>query len=123
MPVSNEGWDRAMGDPSVRWLRARALEATGRREEAEPLVADPAQVLSSYGPWWATRGRWAREQGREPEAATSFIEAVAADPLDPEGACETLDPQTSPADPMMKRLCDMARDAARGPNASPFDSD
>jgi hypothetical protein len=123
MPVSNEGWDRAMGDPSVRWLRARALEATGRREEAEPLVADPAQVLSSYGPWWATRGRWAREQGREPEAATSFIEAVAADPLDPEGACETLDPQTSPADPMMKRLCDMARDAARAPNASPFDSD
>ena len=67
-PVSNEGWDRAMGDPSVRWLRGRALEETGRREDGEPLMADPSQVLSSYGPWWATRGRWARGRGDEAAA-------------------------------------------------------
>lgn len=90
-PVSNDGWDRAMGDPSVRWLRGRALEEAGRREEAEPLMADPSQVLSSYGPWWATRGRWARARGDEGVAVSSFHEAVAADPFDPEGACETLD--------------------------------
>ncbi len=96
-PVPNEGWDRAMGDPSVRWLRARALEASGRREEGEPLVADPAQVLSSYGPWWATRGRWARLRGDEGLATSSFGEAVAADPFDAEGACETIESAESTA--------------------------
>ena len=90
-PVANDAWERAMGDPSVRWLRGRALEAVGRREEAEPLMADPSQVLSSYGPWWATRGRWARARGDDAAAARSFGEAVAADPFDPEGACEALE--------------------------------
>src|ERR1019366_3158625 len=51
--------------PSVRWLRGRALEEVGRRDEADPLMGDPAQVFSSYGPWWATRGRWARIRGEE----------------------------------------------------------
>jgi hypothetical protein len=55
-------------------------------------MGDPSQVLSSYGPWWATRGRWARDRGDEDAARASFDEAVAADPFDPEGACETLDP-------------------------------
>jgi hypothetical protein len=91
-PVSNAGWDRATGDPSVRWLRGRALEEVGRRDEADPLMGDPAQVFSSYGPWWATRGRWARIRGEEPVALGSFSEAVAADPFGAEGACETLDP-------------------------------
>jgi hypothetical protein len=97
-PVSNEAWDRAMGDPSIRWLKARALEESGRREEAEPLMADPSQVLSSYGPWWATRGRWARARGDEALATSSFREAVAADPFDPEGVCETLE-SSAPVDP------------------------
>jgi hypothetical protein len=110
-PTAPDGWDRAMGDPSVRWLRARALEAAGRREEGEALVADPKQVLSSYGPWWAIRGRWARLGSDEPTATASFFEAVAADPFDPEGACETLDPAASPSDPLRKALCDAARSA------------
>jgi hypothetical protein len=96
-PVSNDGWDRAMGDPSIRWLRGRALEQAGRLEEAEPLMGDPSQVLSSYGPWWATRGRWARARGNEDAAVSSFREAVAADPFGPEGACETADPADVPA--------------------------
>jgi hypothetical protein len=122
-PVSNEGWDHVMGDPSVRWLRARALEDAGRREEGAPLMGDPAQVFSSYGPWWATRGRWARLLGDESAAETSFSEAVAADPLDAESACETLEPNVAP--PLVSKtdskapLCAAAR-AASGP---PFDSD
>jgi hypothetical protein len=116
-PASTDSWDRAMGDPSVRWLRARALEAAGRREEGDPLVADPKQVLSSYGPWWAIRGRWARLRGDEGAAGASFIEAVAADPFDVEGACETLDPGVSPTDPLKKALCDAARAAGEPPFA------
>jgi hypothetical protein len=116
-PVPNEAWDRAMGDPSVRWLRARALEAANRRDEGEPLVADPAQVLSSYGPWWATRGRWARLRGDEGTAAGSFSEAIAADPFDPEGACESIAgaPNGVPPDPAKVPLCDAARRDAPPP--------
>ena len=98
-PVAAEGWDRAMGDPGVRWLRARALEAASRQKEGEPLVEDPRQVLASYGPWWATRGRWARMRGDEPTAIASFIEAVSADPLLPEAACESIAPAPSACHP------------------------
>jgi hypothetical protein len=111
--VSPEASERAMGDPSVRWLRARALEAAGRREEGASLVADPKQVLSSFGPWWAIRGRWTRLNGDETTATASFIEAVAADPFDPEAACETLDPNASPSDPSKQALCDAARRAGQ----------
>jgi Peptidase MA superfamily len=104
-------------DPGVRWLRARALESAGKREEGEWLVSDPMQVLSSYGPWWAIRGRWARLGSDEVRASQSFAEAVAADPLDPEAACETLDSEAGPADPAKASLCAAARSAA-GP---PFD--
>ncbi len=109
-PVAAEAWERAMGDPGVRWLRARALEAAGRQKEGEPLVEDPKQVLSSYGPWWATRGRWARMRGDDGAAAASFIEAVSADPLLPEAACETLAPPTTgtaaTATPAVPCACD-----------------
>jgi len=117
-PVSNEGWDRAMGDPSIRWLRGRALEEVGRRQEAEPLMADPSQVLSSYGPWWATRGRWARARGDEGAASSSFHEAVAADPFDPEGACEALEPPAPASAPMLP-LCAAALEVGE----PPFDAD
>ncbi|MDP9036562.1 MAG: hypothetical protein M3O50_17305, partial [Myxococcota bacterium] len=69
------------------------LEAAGRREQGESLVADPRQVVTSYGPWWAIRGRWARLRGNENEAQGSFSEAVAADPFDVESACESVDPE------------------------------
>jgi len=108
-PVAPEASERVLGDPSLRWLRARALEAAGRRAEGEPLVADPKDVLSSFGPWWAIRGRWARLRGDEPTATASFVEAVAADPFDPEAACETITPGEAPADPAKKALCDAAR--------------
>src|SRR3954468_19459175 len=43
----------ALADPSLRYVRARALEAAGRSKEGEPLLADPKEVVASYGPWWA----------------------------------------------------------------------
>ncbi|HEX3772478.1 MAG TPA: hypothetical protein VHV30_16485 [Polyangiaceae bacterium] len=105
-------WERSMGDPSIRWLRGRALEELGRREEAAPLMGDPAQVYSSYGPWWATRGRWARLRGDEPTAVTSFGQAVGADPFDVEAACETLDaPAASVPVAASAPLCAAARAA------------
>ena len=113
-PSAPEAWDRATGDPSVRWLRARALEAVGRRGDGPALVSDPKQVLASYGPWWAIRGRWARLGGDEPTATASFIvEAVAADPFGSESACEAIDPAVTPSDPARKALCEAAR--AAGP--------
>jgi hypothetical protein len=118
-PVSADSWERVIGDPSVRWVRARALEQAGRRQEAAPLVADPRQVMTSYGPWWAVRGRWARLGGDEATATASFIEAVGADPFDAEAACESVDPDSSPTDPLKLPLCEAAR--ARG--EPPFGGD
>jgi len=108
-PVSQETQDRASGDPSVRWLRARSLEEAGRRKEGERLVADPAQVMAPYGPWWAVRGRWARLDGDEGAANASFVEAISADPFDSEAACETLDPDAQPSDSSKRPLCEAAR--------------
>jgi hypothetical protein len=117
---STDAWERAMSDPSVRWLRARALESAGRPrlEEAAALVADPRAVLSSYGPWWAIRGRFARLRGDEASAGASFLEAIGVDPFDPEAACETLGPDAPPGS-ASKDLCDA--DRAWAP--PPFDGD
>jgi hypothetical protein len=102
----------ALDDPSVRHLRARLLEAVGRTKEAEALVADPKDVVSSFGPWWAVRGRFARTRGEGETADSSFVEAVANDPLDTECACEGIDAASRPKDPAGQFLCDAAR--ARG---------
>jgi hypothetical protein len=117
---STEAWERAMSDPSVRWLRARALEESGksRLEEAASLVADPRAVLSPYGPWWAMRGRFAHARGDEGTGAASFLEAVGMDPFEPEAACQTLSPDASPP-VASKDLCEAARAWA----PPPFDSD
>jgi hypothetical protein len=112
-PAAPDAWEHALSDPSVRWLRARALEGAGRREDGEPLVADPKQVVTSYGPWWAVRGRYARLRTDEPAGIASFIEAVAADPFDVESACETTDPAAQPPDASHRPLCDAARAAGQ----------
>ena len=102
-------------DAALRWLRARSLEGADRREEAAPLVADPRGVSSSFGPWWAVRGRWARLRGEEAGAVWSFGAAVAVDPFDPEGACESLDESHSPPEPGQAALCEAARAAGQPP--------
>jgi hypothetical protein len=75
-------------DPSVRSLRASVLGALGRKAEGEQEVHDPADVTSSYAPWWAIRGRWERQDGDDPAADASFVEAVSADPFDVQAACQ-----------------------------------
>ena len=95
-----------LGDPSLRYLRARVLERSGKTKEAEALVEDPKAWIASYGPCWAIRGRLLRARGED--AALSFAEAVAHDPLGVESACER-DP-ADPPDPARKGtpLCDAA---------------
>jgi hypothetical protein len=101
---------RLIGDPALRWLQARVLERAGRNlaEEGEPLLGDPKEVLSPFGRWWAVRGRWARLRGNEALAEGSFAEALGADPLDPEVACETVDEASFPVEPHRRPLCDAA---------------
>jgi hypothetical protein len=106
-------------DPSVRWLRGRALEASGRRQEGELLVASPSDVETSYGPWWAMRGRWARLRGEGALSEESFVQALSADPLDAEVACESVASDAPPPGPRYPALCEIAR--ARG--LSEFDAE
>jgi hypothetical protein len=100
-------------DPSFHWLRARLLEDAGRREEAqsEGLLADPARVEAPFGPWWATRGRWALLRNDAAVATDSFGTAVALDPLSAEAACGTLEAAGPPAPPPFAdpALCTAAR--------------
>ena len=99
----------ALEDASIRYLRARILESLGREADAAPLVADPKDVVSSFGPWWAIRGRWARARGDDAGGEASFFEALAADPLDVEVACEGLLATSTPKNPLQRPLCDAAR--------------
>jgi hypothetical protein len=101
-------------DPSTRYVRGRALEAAARAKDAEAAVGEPKDVLASYGPWWALRGRLAHARNDAAVAEPSFWEALAADPLDVEAACETLgdDP---PPDPAKRPLCDAARHRGEPP--------
>jgi hypothetical protein len=96
-------------DPGSRHLRARILEGLGRPAEAIPLLADPASVAVSYGPWWAVRGRLARGRGEEALATPSFVEAVSDDPYEVEAACESLEVGGVPEAPAARLLCEAAR--------------
>lgn len=98
----------ALEDPATRYVRARALEALGKNDVARSDVGSPKNVSASFGPWWAVRGRVLRANGDTAEADASFWEALAADPLDPEVACQTLDPSASPAGDL-GALCQAAR--------------
>jgi hypothetical protein len=118
--AASKGPEGSPMDPSVSWLRGRALEAANRSGEVGPLVADVRRVGSSFGPWWALRGRWARRVGDAPSMSAAFGEALSADPLDPEAVCEGADPSTSVVSADASgSLCDAAR-AFSGP---PFESE
>jgi len=102
-----------LADPSLRYLRARILEADGNIKQAEPLLEDPKLWLASYGPCWAIRGRLARARGDQGTADLSFAEALAHDPFGTEAACESLpDVPAGPASPPAVQgtpLCEAAR--------------
>ena len=104
-----------LGDPSLRYLRARVLEADANIKGAEALVDDPKQWITSYGPCWAVRGRLARERGDQAAADSSFSEAIAHDPFGIEAACQT--PVAGPSgtagtNVQGSPLCDAARSRA-----------
>ena len=101
-----------LGDPSLRYLRGRVLEAAENVKQAESLVEDPKQWMASYGPCWALRGRLARTRGDHPLADTSFSEAMAHDPFGIEAACQTLPDGPSAVPPQGAPLCEAARKRA-----------
>jgi hypothetical protein len=102
-------------DPTIRYVRGRALESLGRLAEAKGAVADPKSVTAPYGPWWALRGRIFRAEGDGGEADKSFFEALGIDPLAPETACGTNDPTSVPTDLAMAALCKAAREGGEPP--------
>jgi hypothetical protein len=75
-----------LGDPHVRYLKARALEKESA-EDAKKVLGEPAELYSSYAPWWAIRGRFAAA-AHDASAQLDFSEAIAQDPFDVEAACE-----------------------------------
>jgi len=107
-------------DPSVQSLRAHVLGALGRKTLGEHEVEDPRAISSSYGPWWAIRGRWEREDGKVDDADASFVEAVATDPFDVESACETENSGAAvPDDPGPETAAGMLCAAARARHEPP----
>jgi len=101
-------------DASVRSLRAHILRTLGRKIESQAEVAEPSAIAGSFGPWWAVRGLWERDEGRSSDAESSFGEAVATDPFDVESACEidesvTELPDDSDPETAGRALCDAAR--------------
>ncbi len=108
----------ALDDASVRHLRARLLEASGKPADDKEIVAlttDSKDLGSSYGPWWAIRGRFGRLRGENAMADGSFVEAVGNDPLEVECACEGLSPTSRPANPSGAGLCEAAHARAEPP--------
>jgi len=75
--------ERRSGDPVLRWLRGLALEQTGGGSDRDSrrLFGDPRQVLSSYGPWWASRGRWLRGRLRSAPGQPRERSALVRSPL------------------------------------------
>lgn len=92
-----------LSDPSLRYIRGRALEARGDPRAAEALVEEPKSWIASFGPCWALRSRLARARGDAVVAALAEAEALAHDPLATESACPS-GPATSGGP-----LCDAAR--------------
>jgi hypothetical protein len=110
--LTAEARERQARDPALRWLRGRALEESGSPDQGAHLFGDPLSVLSPFGPWWASRGRWERRAGDENAAGASFVQAVANDPFDAECACEVTHgdpPATIATDASRAALCSAAR--------------
>jgi predicted Zn-dependent protease len=89
-----------LADPSLRYVRARALEAAGKTKDAEALLEEPKAWVASFGPCWAVRARLAQARGDSATAEPSSAEAVAHDPLGLESAC---------GEDQGSRLCEAAR--------------
>jgi hypothetical protein len=101
-----------LADPSLRYLRARVLEANDKAADAEKLLEDPKQWMASYGPCWAVKGRLARAKDDKTAADTAFFEAVAHDPLGVETACRDLLSKSAAPPGQGEPLCEAAKKRA-----------
>ena len=97
-----------LADPSLRYLRARVLEADANVKGAETLVDDPKLWITGYGPCWAIRGRLGRQRADHGVADSSFSEAIAHDPFGLEAACQSLG-EAPGAGAQGAPLCEAAR--------------
>lgn len=75
-------------DPRYRYLRARILEAKGDRDATLHVLGEPRDLLMSYGPFWAIRGRALSDKE---QAEVAYAEGAAVDPYELELACRVLD--------------------------------
>ncbi|HVJ90820.1 MAG TPA: hypothetical protein VM580_13535 [Labilithrix sp.] len=98
-----------MPDPSLRYTRARVLEAKDELAPAEALVEDPKAWIAAFGPCWALRSRLARARGDEAVAESAGAEALAHDPFAVETACSTLAASPPAVEPPGGSLCEAAR--------------
>ena len=96
--------ENLLSDPSLRYLRARILEAKGETPAAEAVLEDPKAWIASFGPCWAFRARLWKGRGDLAGAGASLDEALAHDPFTIETACQDLRPGISGG-----ALCDAAR--------------
>ena len=62
------------------------IRGSGNTAVVDRPSAKPKDVTSSYGPWWAIRGRFARAAAAD-TTADALSRAIAEDPLDVESAC------------------------------------
>ncbi len=97
-----------LADPSLRYVRARVLEAADKTKDADALLEDPKAWVASYGPCWAVRARLASARNDAAAAEASYAEAIAHDPLGVESACRAGDPSRDARD-QGGPLCDAAR--------------
>jgi hypothetical protein len=84
-------------DPSLRYTKARALEASSDPKAAEALIEDPKACIASFGPCWAMRARLAKIRGDAAMADPSTIEVIAHDPFGIEAACGAVEANDPPA--------------------------
>lgn len=90
-------------DPSLRYIKGRALAGKGDAKGAEALVDDPKAWIAPFGPCWALRSRMARSRQDLETAEAAAAEALAHDPFSVEAACISSD-RSIPGGP----LCDAA---------------
>jgi hypothetical protein len=112
-------------DPTLRYLRVRAREALGERQDLLPVLGEPSTIVGGYGPWWGLRGRLLEGGGDFNGSGQAFFEALAVDPLDLEAACgtertdippqQTAPQQRHPEEPSYGFLCEAARQRGEPP--------
>jgi hypothetical protein len=78
----------AENEPAVRWRAARARLDSGEADQARERLGGEDDISSAHGAWFALRGRFLRQDGKQEDAQASFLLGIALDPLREDVACE-----------------------------------